>query len=193
MILKFVGRMSGFKLPARLHIQKAFVTKGVVGMYWVSNDNINGLFDEYCDMVYRIVLNIVRNNEEAQDVVMDTFVALMKQTSFMDENHIKAWLIRTAENRAFDVMRSARIKRNVPLDEVIENELHSSFSVEEKELLDIVMRLPEKLRSTVYMHYYEDMSAAEIAESLGISESTVYKRLERGRKALRKVLGEVSK
>ena len=162
-------------------------------MFIVSGDNINGLFDEYCNMVYRIALNIVRNNEEAQDIVMDTFLALMKQTSFMDENHVKGWIIRTAENRSLDVVRSARVKRSVPFDEVLENELHSSFSIEEKELLDIVMRLPEKLRSTVYMHYYEDMSAADIAESLGISENTVYKRLERGRKALRKILGEVNK
>lgn len=161
-------------------------------MITVSNDNIGELFDAYCDMVYRIALNIVRNNEEAQDIAMDSFVALMQQTSFADETHIKAWLIRTAENKSLDVMRSARKKRSVPLDEVLENTLHSSFSIQEKELLDIVTRLPEKLRSTVYMHYYEDMTAAEIAQALGITEGTVYKRLERGRRALRKVLGEVN-
>lgn len=53
------------------------------------------------------------------------------------------------------------------------------------EVLDLVMRLPEKIRTTVYMFYYEDMPAADIAGILGISENTVYKRLERGRSMLK--------
>lgn len=64
-------------------------------MVVVSKEMIGGLFVSYSDMVYRIALNIVRNREEAQDIVMDVFMALMKQSSFNDEGHIKAWLIRT--------------------------------------------------------------------------------------------------
>ena len=154
-------------------------------MVAVSKDSIGALFDEYADMVYRIALNIVRNVEEAQDIVMDTFVALMKQTEFADEGHIKAWLIRTAENKSINVVRSCRVRRSVPLDEVLENTLAAPLTESESELLDMVMRLPEKLRTTVYMFYYEDMSAAEIAKALGITEATVYKRLERGRKTLK--------
>lgn len=154
-------------------------------MVAVSRENIGALFDAHADMVYRIALNIVRNVEEAQDIVMDTFVALMKQTEFSDEGHIKAWLIRTAENKSVNVVRSCRVRRSVPLDEVLENTLAAPLTEGESELLDMVMRLPEKLRTTVYMFYYEDMSAAEIASALGITEATVYKRLERGRKTLK--------
>lgn len=154
-------------------------------MVAVSRESIGGLFDRYADMVYRIALNIVHSREEAQDVVMDTFVALMKQTEFADEGHIKAWLIRTAENKSINVVRSCRVRRSVPIDEVLENTLAAPLTEGENELLDAVMHLPEKLRTTIYMYYYEDMSASEIAKALRISEATVYKRLERGRKALR--------
>ena len=82
-------------------------------------------------------------------------------------------------------MRSGRIKRNVPLDELLENTLSAPANEQEHEILDLVMRLPEKLRTTVYMFYYEDMPAADIAAALGISENTVYKRLERGRSMLK--------
>lgn len=154
-------------------------------MIELSCDSISSLFDRYSDMVYRISLNIVRNCEEAQDIVMDTFVALMKQAQFNDEAHIKAWLIRTAENKSINVMKSARVRRNQPLDEVLENTLSAPLSEGEHDLLDMVMRLPDKLKSTLYMFYYEDMKAEEIAHALGVSEATVYKRLERGRSSLK--------
>ncbi len=154
-------------------------------MVVVSKEMIAESFDSYADMVYRIALNIVRNREEAQDVVMDVFVALMKQSSFNDEAHVKAWLIRTAENKTINIVKSARVRRTQPLDELLENTLSAPLNEQEHEVLDMVMRLPDKLKTTVYMYYYEDMSAEEIGAALGISANTVYKRLERGRSVLK--------
>ncbi|MCI5668099.1 MAG: sigma-70 family RNA polymerase sigma factor [Oscillospiraceae bacterium] len=154
-------------------------------MVLITQETIGALFDEHSDMVYRIALNIVRNREEAQDIVMDTFTTLIKQEYFNSWSHAKAWLIRTAENKSLNVMRSGRIKRNVPLDELLENTLSAPANEQEHEILDLVMRLPEKLRTTLYMFYYEDMPVADIAAALGISENTVYKRLERGRSMLK--------
>lgn len=154
-------------------------------MVVVSKEMIGGLFDSYADMVYRIALNIVRNREDAQDIVMDVFMALMKQCSFNDEGHIKAWLIRTAENKSINVVKSARVRKTQPLDEMLENTMSAPLNQQEHEVLDMVMRLPDKLKTTVYMYYYEDMSAYEIGKVLGISVNTVYKRLERGRNVLK--------
>ncbi len=154
-------------------------------MVVVSKDMIGELFDSYSDTVYRVALNIVRNREEAQDVVMDVFMALMKQPSFNDEGHIKAWLIRTTENKSINVVKSARVRKTRPLDELLENTLSASLSEQEHEVLDMVMHLPDKLKTTVYMYYYEDMSAEEIAKILGINTNTVYKRLQRGRNVLK--------
>lgn len=156
----------------------------------LTQDTVGGMFDKYADMVYRIALNIVKSREEAQDIVMETFLALIKQEYFESGDHARAWLIRTAQNKALNVMKSGRIRRNVPLDEFLENTLSAPASASEHELLDLVMRLPDKLKTTVYMFYYEDMTAAQIAVALGISENTVYKRLERGRSALKISLEE---
>ncbi|MGN1338764.1 MAG: RNA polymerase sigma factor [Oscillospiraceae bacterium] len=159
-------------------------------MIIVTPECVSCLFDSYADMVYRIAFNIVRSREEAEDIVMDTFTALIRQESFEDPGHAKAWLIRTAQNKSLNVVKSGRVNRNVPLDELLENVLSSPASNSEYELFDLVMRLPDKLKTTVYMYYYEDMTAAQIAGALGISENTVYKRLERGRSALKISLEE---
>lgn len=159
-------------------------------MIMITQESVSSLFDLHADMVYRIAVNIVKSREEAEDVVMDTFTALMKQQSFESGEHAKAWLIRTAQNKSINVMKSGRINRNVPLDELLENILSSPATSGELDLLDLVMRLPDKLKTTVYMFYYEDMTAAQIAQALEISENTVYKRLERGRSALKISLEE---
>lgn len=159
-------------------------------MISLNEQTINELFDSYADMVYRIALNILRNCEEAQDIVMDTFTALIKQDNFDSESHVKAWLIRTAHNKAVNVVKSARMRHSIPLDELLQQLLPAPKQSAEYELLDIVMRLPDKLKTPIYMFYYEDMTAAEIAAALKISENTVYKRLERGRAALKTELEE---
>ncbi len=159
-------------------------------MIIITQESVSSLFDLHADMVYRIAVNIVKSREEAEDVVMDTFTALLKQQSFESGEHAKAWLIRTAQNKSINVMKSSRINRNVPLDELLENILSSPATSSELDLLDLVMRLPDKLKTTVYMFYYEDMTAAQIAQALDISENTVYKRLERGRSALKISLEE---
>ncbi len=159
-------------------------------MIIITQESVSSLFDLHADMVYRIAVNIVKSREEAEDVVMDTFMALLKQQSFESGEHAKAWLIRTAQNKSINVMKSGRINRNVPLDELLENILSSPATSSELDLLDLVMRLPDKLKTTVYMFYYEDMTAAQIAQALDISENTVYKRLERGRSALKISLEE---
>lgn len=159
-------------------------------MIFVTQDSVSSLFDSYADMVYRIAVNIVKCREEAQDIVMDTFTALIRQESFESNDHAKFWLIRTAENKSLNVLKSGRVRRNVPLDELLENVLSSPPTDSEYDLLDLVMRLPDKLKTTIYMFYYEDMTAAQIASALGISENTVYKRLERGRSSLKISLEE---
>ena len=66
----------------------------------LTQDTVGGMFDKYADMVYRIALNIVKSREEAQDIVMETFLALIKQEYFESGDHVKAWLIRGAEQGA---------------------------------------------------------------------------------------------
>ena len=55
-------------------------------------------------------------------------------------------------------------------------------------LLLLIGRLPEKYGAVIRMRYYSDMSVKEISEALGITESNIKKRLERGKKMLKEML-----
>ena len=61
---------------------------------------------------------------------------------------------------------------------------------EQSELFNAVMQLPDKLRITIHLYYYEDYSIKKIAKLLSVSESAVQNRLMRGREKLKSVLRE---
>lgn len=158
-------------------------------MIYITKDDFPGIFREYVNMVYRVAFGIIRNHEEAEDVVMECFTDLINKAEFNDINHVKAWLIRVAENKSLNVMKSARVRRNVPLDEA-KHEPSAPIDTTHSEIKDMVLRLPDKIKTVIYMFYYEDMQAETIATTLNISENTVYKRLAKGRKLLKMSMEE---
>lgn len=157
-------------------------------MLIITSGNFPRYYREHIQTVYRAALGIVRIPEEAEDVVADCFTAMINKAEFNDENHLKAWLIVTAEHKALNVVKSARMKRTVPLEELSER---SAKPVDRGfELREMVFGLPEKLKTATYLYYYENTPVADIAKALGISENNVYRRLAQARKQLKLALEE---
>ena len=75
----------------------------------------------------------------------------------------------------------------MPLD-AAEGEGESKESAS-SEVLETVLKLPEKYRNVIYLYYYEEYSAVEIAKILGRKENTIYTWLMRAKELLRKKLG----
>lgn len=157
-------------------------------MLIITSSNFPQYYRKHIQMVYRVALGIVRIPEEAEDVAAECFTAMINKASFNDENHLKAWLIVTAEHRALNVVKSARMKRTVPLDAL--NSRYAKPNESRFELRQLVMGLPEKLKTVTYLYYYENMPTADIAAALGLSEHSVYRRLAQARKRLKLELEE---
>lgn len=81
-------------------------------MLIITSDNFSQYYREHIQTVYRIALGIIRIPEEAEDIAADCFTAMINKAEFNDENHLKAWLIVTAEHKALNVAKSARMKKN---------------------------------------------------------------------------------
>ena len=126
----------------------------------------------------------------AEDAVQETFLkAYRAMDGFREECNEKTWLVRIAINTCRDMQRSAWLRH---MDRSITPDMLPAVSVpfEEKdeELILSVMELPVKLREVVLLHFYQDMSVKEIADSLGLSSPTVSNRLDRAKKKLRVAL-----
>ena len=146
-------------------------------------------FGKYGDRVFAAAFNVCRCREDADDVVQDTFIRYLSQDrDFGSEEHIKAWLIRTAVNRAKDLAgtywRKHRSTWEDYMDELVFTE------PEDERLFASVMDLPDRYRLAIHLFYYEDYSIREIADILGVREGTVKARLSRGRALLKKTLKE---
>ncbi len=144
--------------------------------------DIREIVVKYSDVLYKICIVILCNEQDAQDAVQDTFCRyLEKRPDFCDEEHEKAWLIRVATNICRDMIRFRIRHPKVSIEEV-ENIL---VTPEHKETLKELMDLPVKQKTIIYLHYVEGYHIKEIASILKITEGAVKMRLQRGREQLR--------
>ena len=143
---------------------------------------------KYSDMLYKICIVILCNEQDAQDAIQDTFCRYMeKKPDFRNEEHEKAWLIRVATNISRDMIRFRIRHPKICIDE-----LESSLvAPEQKETLKELLELPVKQKMVIYLHYVEGYQIKEIADILGITEGAVKMRLQRGRELMRLSLKEV--
>ncbi len=150
---------------------------------------VQDLMNMYKNNVYAAAFSICKNTSDAEDVVQDTFLQYyMTHKNFDNEQHIRAWLLRVAINKAKNIQSSFWHRNGMPLDDFIET---LSFETPEtKELFEEVMKLPEKYRVVVHLFYYEDYSIKEIAKILRTTESNIKVRLSRGRAKLKNALKE---
>ena len=150
---------------------------------------VQDLMNMYKNNVYAAAFSICKNASDAEDVVQDTFLQYyMTHKNFDNEQHIRAWLLRVAINKAKNIQSSFWRRKGMPLDDFIET---LSFETPEtKGLFEEVMKLPEKYRVVVHLFYYEDYSIKEIAKILRTTESNIKVRLSRGRVKLKDALKE---
>lgn len=154
--------------------------------------SINNIIHQYSDMVYKLAYARTKNKADAEDLFQEVFLKCYKANlQFNSEEHCKAWLIRVTVNLSKNFLTSAWKRRNTltetPLWDLEKN--NADLSEDDKsEVFYAVMKLPEKYRIVIHLHYYEDFSVIEIANILNRKESTVKTQLFRARKLLKQDL-----
>lgn len=147
-----------------------------------SGKDIREAVMKYSDILYRICIVILCNEQDAQDAIQDTFCRyLEKRPVFRDEEHEKAWLIRVATNICRDMIRFRLRHPKISIEE-LENTL---IVPEQKETLKELFELPVKQKTVIYLHYVEGYRIREIADIMGTTEGAVKMRLKRGREQMR--------
>jgi len=163
------------------------------------------LVGQYERKIYRLALNITRNEEDAEDVLQEAFLKAYEHLDrFKGDSKFYTWLVRIAVNEALMKLRHRKGDRTVPLDEPFETGEESlareiavwddnpeqQYSKEEihRILSDAVDGLKPDFRTVFTLRDIEELSTEETAEVLGISVPAVKSRLLRARLALREKL-----
>lgn len=148
------------------------------------SQNAEYVVRRYAEMVYRIAMSHLGSKYDADDVFQEVFFAYYKkQRRFNEEEHRKAWLIKTTVNCS---KKANRLKRRANAATVEEKDVVASpFEIkEETELWTALLTLPEDYRTVIELFYFEGMSAKEIGAVMGAREGAVHTKLSRARKLL---------
>ena len=140
-------------------------------------------YDLYVNEIYRLCFSFMQNHMDAEDAVQETFMKFYRSNrTFDSESHKKAWLIVTASNCCKNMLKHWWNRRNNLEDYT---ELVGSNDSEIDEMMELVMSLPEKYKTSVYLYYYEGYNSREISKIVGKPESTIRTYLQNAKKILK--------
>ena len=151
-----------------------------------TNDIVTETLQKYSNMVRRICFMYLHNREDVEDVFQEVFLKLLQTNkAFENEEHRKAWLCRITINKCKDLCKTFW-RKNVYTIEDLEIPFEDGA---ESEVMHAVLSLPQKFKDVIYLFYYEDYTAKEIAALLNQKENTIYSNLHRARQLLKRKLG----
>lgn len=154
------------------------------------NQEFEQLVEQYQTAVLRICYLYLCDKSLAEDAVQETFIKVFRSMdSFKGESSEKTWIMKIAMHTCYDINHSSwhRFFNRRVTPEMLP-EAAVPFDDVDDELTNAVVRLPLKLREVILLYYYQGMKVNDIAEALGVSQSSVSGRLKRGRDRLKDYL-----
>lgn len=164
----------------------------------MTEDLLEGAVREHAQLLFRIAYLVLRNRHDAEDATQETFMRVLQYRRKLEGiRHVKSWLARIAWRVAIERKK----QRDISLSEIetgtalsqlrsqlmsgeectVGRELSSLFA-------SLIASLPEALRDALRLSTLEELSPREIAEVLGVSESSVRSRIFRARQILKEKL-----
>lgn len=151
-------------------------------------EDMEAVIARYQNMVYGLAFAKTGSRADADDVFQEVFLAYWNaRKTFRDEDHRKAWLLRTTVNLSRRVTSATTRRKNVPLEDA-ETMAAPFREPEENRVWEALQTLPEEQRLPIYLFYFEELSTDAVARTLGIRPGAARMRLSRGRQRLRELL-----
>lgn len=153
-----------------------------------TSEEIEEIYNRNVETVYRVCFTYMKNSTDTEDMVQNTFLKLISYNKkFSCVEHEKAWLIVTASNLCKDFFKSkwSKIKNIDDYENILTEK--TDFNIDET--LKVIIELPLKYKTVIYMYYYEGYNSNEIAKILNKPKSTVRVYLHKGREILKSKLG----
>ena len=160
--------------------------------------DLEALLIAYREGLYLFLLSYVKNEEDAEELMMDTFAKLAVDRPSFDPvraGSFKSWLYAIARNNALMHIRKHKMEA-VPIEEntaVSTDTPESTLIKDERDrmLYKALLSLKPEYRRALTLLYLEDFSHDEIALAMGVKKKQIYNFLERGKTALKSKLKEM--
>jgi len=160
-----------------------------------SHEALNELFKTIQEPLFRYILNLVRDQSLAEDILQEVFIRIYRKLRWLREPDVfRAWAYQIASREAFRYLNRERRWSDQVRDEAVLTAIPAAENTLPHELTD---RLPELVgslspasRAVVVLFYLHEMSLVETAAVLDIPVGTAKSRLAYGLECLRRTLKE---
>ena len=141
----------------------------------------DGLYHQYHHAVYSNIRKLIRQEEAAEDILQEVFLALWENRQKLDSTRVAGWLFVTSYNKSIKYLKRKKRESAVPL---VDELLHNSIPEEETNseewhrfrvsmIEDAVNHLPERKKRVFQLCRYEGKSCDEVARIMDISPTSV--------------------
>ena len=153
-------------------------------------EKLEQLVDRYQTPLLHMCYLYLCDKSLAEDALQEIFLKVYRNMeSFRGECSEKTWVMKIAVNTCYSMNHSGWFRffnRHVTPEMMPEEAVQTDE--EDKQLVTAIAGLPLKLREVILLYYFQNLNVNEIAEALGISQSSVSGRLKRGRNRLKMML-----
>jgi RNA polymerase sigma-70 factor, ECF subfamily len=156
-------------------------------------DAYSCLFERHERSVQAAALSILSDFHIAQDVVQETFLTAYKKLGELrNGSSFGPWIRKIAKRRAIEISRKVQIRENAKKLATNKDAASNDGEIDSssRDLLELVMRLPEHERTVVMLRYFDNHSTKVISEITGRPIGTVTMQLSRAHARLYKLLKE---
>jgi RNA polymerase sigma factor (sigma-70 family) len=179
----------------------------LIHLYLKGNEAcLESLIKRHQRNVYTAIYLMVRDRSLAEDIFQETFIKIigtLRANRYNEEGKFGPWAARIGRNLAIDYIR--KMKRDLTITDSEGNDIFSYLmiaeeSVEDKimrgqterNIKDLVKRLPEEQKQVLIMRHWGDMSFKEIADATGVSINTALGRMRYALNNIRKMMEQQS-
>lgn len=162
----------------------------------LTDQELAELYDRYAHVLFHRCRRIVRNDEDAQDAVQETFAKVIRNAAtFRQQSSPLTWMYTIATNHCLNQVRNRKGRRQKREDHREEIggpsvvEPSSEHTEDHARILALLDDVDEEVRAVVVHTYFDDCTRQETAELVGLSVPTVRKRLNTFLDLARRQLG----
>jgi RNA polymerase sigma factor (sigma-70 family) len=169
------------------------------------HSSIEILIERHKNRVYSYILQIVKNQDLAEDIFQETFIKVirsLKYGRYVENGKFISWVLRISHNLIIDHFRREKLNGTVSNDsyesDLFNSPRFSDENIEDRlvmeqilfEVKELIKELPEDQQQVIHMRHYQGLSFKEIADITDVSINTALGRMRYALINLRKLIRE---
>lgn len=161
-----------------LKIPEDFEIYSMISSPETRNQGYRMLVQKFKEKLYWHIRRLVRNHEDADDVLQNTFMKVVRNIDgFQQQSSLYTWIFRIATNESLNFIKSKKSRPTMEMSDLVYFKSAGESLMDASKILDLlqvaIQNLPEKQRLVFNMRYYDEMPYHDIAEITETSEGAL--------------------